>query len=206
MPPRKYSRRRAKTPTRRSVASRKTKRAKSAGWQLGAQLAIAVSAMAVLALLGFVDRSIFSAALGTAKVPTTVAIDIGIEHAQPTDMTMLVARKGPLGYIELNNTSNFPLSISLPETWERSEVSGGSMWLVTQKDPEFGFVRWTIPAHMGMTMHAPQVPDEITFHSPSGFTASIRITSVDVQDSTRNERTLLFQNVTQVKLWVSEEE
>ncbi len=204
MSPRAVRRRSAKkTSARRSTAKRMVQ--KVTGWNLGMQIGIAVSAMALLALLGVVDRNIFSAALGTAKDPTIVAVDIGLEHDAPTAVDMLVARKGMLGHIEVNNTSTFPLEVSLPEGWERTEVRGGSIWLVVQSDPEFGFVKWTIPAKMGMTLKTTQVPDEITFHSPSGQTASIRVTSVDIQTEERHDRSLLFQNVAQTKLWVPTE-
>jgi hypothetical protein len=205
MPTRKSTRRRTTTRRRKAAAPARRPLMKSSGWQLGTQMLIAISAMAALALLGFVDRNMFSAALGRAEPTTTVSIDVGLEHEGPADLTMLIARKGPLGYTEIKNTSDKPLKISLPEKWERTEVSGGNMWLVEQSDPEFGFVKWTIPAKMGMSLRAPQVPDEIVFHSPSGQTASVRITSVDLEDSARNERTLLFQNVAQAKIWQADE-
>ena len=80
-------------------------------------------------------------------------------------------------------------------------MHGGSLWLVTEEDPEFHFIRWTIPAHMGMAMRVPQVPDTITFHNPSGLPTSIRLTTVDLGNETKDERTLLFQNQAMAGLW-----
>lgn len=205
MSPRTVRRRaKRKTPTRRSTARRVVERVTS--WNLGMQIAIAVTAMMVLALLGVVDRNVFSAALGNAeKTVPEVAIDIGLEHDGPVDLGLLVARKAPLGYVEVSNTSNAPLKISLPEGWVRTEVRGGSLWLVTEEDPEFGYIRWMLPPKMTMVMTTKKAPDVITFHSPSGQTASVRVKSIDLVSSAKNERTLLFQNVAQVKLWVGDE-
>ncbi|HRH93137.1 MAG TPA: hypothetical protein PKV72_01250 [Candidatus Peribacteria bacterium] len=205
MSPRTIRRRaKKKTSARRASARRVVERVTS--WNLGTQIAIAVSAMMVLALLGVVDRNVFSAALGNAeKTAPEVAIDIGLEHDGPADLSLLVARKGTLGYVEVSNTSNAPLKLSLPETWQRNEVRGGSIWLVTEEDPEFGYIRWMLPPKMSMTMKAKTAPDVITFHSPSGQTASIRVKSVDLTTDAKNERTLLFQTVAQVKLWQADE-
>ncbi len=205
MSPRTVRRRtKKKSIARRTSASRMVERVTS--WNLGTQIAIAVSAMMVLALLGMIDRNVFSAALGNAeKAAPEVSIDIGLEHDGPVDLGMLVARKGTAGLIEVNNTSNAPLKISLPEGWERTEVRGGSIWLITEEDPEFGYIRWMLPPKMGMTLRTTSVPDVITYHSPSGQTASIRVTSVDVETSAKNQRTLLFQNAAQVKLWIADE-
>jgi hypothetical protein len=198
-----------RTTRRRTTRKKKTAAARSGGvttgWHLGTQVAIAVSAMAVLALLGVVDRSMFSAALGNAKNSAPVVTEIGLQHETPAAVDMLVARKGDLGYVDVNNTSAFPLKISLPETWERTSVRGGSIWLVTQEDPEMGFVRWTLPAKMGMTLRTKQVPDSILFHSPSGQTASVRITSVNVATDEKFEHSLLFQNTAEAKIWTDDE-
>ncbi len=198
-----------RTTRRRTTRKKKAAAARpvrtTTGWHLGTQVAIAVSAMAVLAVLGVVDRSMFSAALGNAKNSAAVVAEIGLQHETPTAVDMLVARKGELGHIEINNSSAFPLKVSLPEDWERTEVRGGSIWLVTQEDPDFGFIRWTIPAKMGMTLRTKQAPDSVLLHSPSGQTASVRITSVDLATDEKHERTLLFQNTAEAKIWTDDE-
>lgn len=198
-----------RTTRRRTTRKKKATAARSVrtttGWHFGTQIAIAVSAMAVLAVLGVVDRGMFAAALGNAKHPSAVVADIGLQHDTPTAVDMLVARKGELGHIDINNTSAFPLHISLPEEWERTSVRGGSIWLVTQQDPEMGFIRWMLPAKMGMTLRTKHVPDSVVFHSPSGQTASVRVTSVDVETDQKFERSLLFQTTAEARMWTDSE-
>ncbi len=70
---------------------------------------------------------------------------------------------------------------------------------------QFGFVRWTIPAGMGMGMLLDGVPDTLSFHSPSGKTASVRVQAIDLSEETKNDRALLFQSTAQVNLWENEE-
>ncbi len=182
------------------------------GWNIVTQLVIAVLAMAGLAALGSIDPATFSTALGNAadtvstveRAATRTSIGIGLEHESSAVIDMLIARKGDIGRVDVTNATDRELKIRLPEGWARTEARGGSLWLVTEEDPEFGSVRWTLPARMTMVLSAPVSPDVITFSSQSLQPASVRVTMVDLDTQASNNHTVLFQGTATVDLWERE--
>ena len=170
---------------------------------LGMHLIIAGSAIAVLMLLGIVDRVTFSTLPSKAALPLPATI--GLEHEDPLTLSMIVARKQSAGYVSLTNRSDALIRVSMPSDWKRSEVTGAPLSAFLQDIPVFGFTRWTIPGHAGIKMSLIDAPDALFFDSNSDTTTQIDLQTIDLADLSASSRVVLLQKQTLVKLWGSEE-
>lgn len=188
------------------AAARKTKRStvkKSRGLHLGMHLLIAGSAVAVLVLLGVVERNTFATRISDAAddVPAT----IGLEHTSPLSLSILFARKEHAGYVSIANGSSETIHVNLPSTWTRTEVTGAPLSEVKQEIPVFGFVRWTLPGKAGMKLILPKAPGAVFFDSVSPATAAIDLKTIDLVTLNVSNRMVLVQKQTLVPLWTQEE-
>lgn len=182
---------------RPSAASRKRR------MHVRMHLTIAVLSIAVLSGLGLVDRMRFSTQKTDAKTPINRII--GIEHDGPASLTVVLARKNTAGLVSLENTSNAPVYVSLPDNWNRTEVTNTTIDKVTSSKTQYNFLRWTLPAKAGMKMLLPEVPSSFTFLSPTeSNTVALTIHSVDVVDGTKETQVILLQKQAVAKFWTSE--
>jgi hypothetical protein len=170
---------------------------------LATQLTIAGSAIAVLLLLGVIDRVTFATLPGKAAEPLPATI--GIEHDQPLRLSLLIARKEQAGYASFIHQSDETIHVSVPSTWTRVEVTGVPIGQVRSDVPVFGFTRWTLPAHAGVKMLLPEAPDSLFFDSTSAATAAIDLQTVDLVNLRANSRVVLLQKQALVSLWGNEE-
>lgn len=155
-------------------------------------LIIAVLAIAVLSGLGLLDRATFSTQ--NTKAEETVIKQIGIEHESTNaSAVMILARKGPVGYASVENTSPAAIAISLPQTWKRAEVTGATISEVQAGTPEFGMIRWTLPAGAGMKLFFTDVPSTLQFLSPSQGTIAVTLHAIDLVNNTHNTSVVLLQ-------------
>ncbi len=174
----------------------------SKGWNLRAQFAIAGSAIAVLLLLGAVDRVTFSTnPSDAASVPATV----GIEHVGPLRLSFLIARKQIAGYTSITNNSNETIHVSVPSDWSRNEVTGASLDDVTSDIPVFGFTRWTLPPRAGIKMLMSRAPAVLNFESTSRATAEIDLQTIDLTDLHASTKVILLKDQVMATLWGDEE-
>lgn len=175
---------------------------KSRGLHLGMHLVVAASAVAVLVLLGVLERNTFATRLGDAAevVPST----IGLEHTSPLSLSILIAKKESAGYFSMMNQSSETIHVSLPSSWTRTEVSGASLSEAKQEIPVFGFVRWTLPGKAGMKLLLPQAPSAVFFDSVSPATAAIDLKTVDLVTLNVTNKVVLVQKQTLVPLWTQE--
>jgi hypothetical protein len=169
---------------------------------LGIQLVIAGSAVAVLMLLGLVEKGTFATGMSDAA---TVPVTIGLEHDKPLSLGVLFARKDHAGYVILDNKSNDLIHLSVPSTWSRMEVSGAKLADVTQDIPVFGFTRWALPAHASIQMLLPEAPSAVYFDSPTMSTAIVDLKMVDLPTLSASNRVILVQKEALVPLWSEQE-
>ena len=174
------------------------------GVHLGMHLLIASSAVAVLLLLGIIDRGHFSTILSRAQ--ESLPVTITLEHTRPLKMSMIVARKPSAGYIEVSNDSDTAMHISLPAPWKRTEVTGVAMDEVTKDFPKLNSARWLLPPHAGMKMLLPSAPDAILFENDASTTAAVNLQTVDLATLETTKRVVLLQTQALVTLWTTEEE
>lgn len=168
-------------------------------WHLVPQLTIAGSAIALLLLLGTIDRITF--ATRPSKAAEMLPATIGIEYDQPLRLSVLVARKEQAGYTSITNQSDETVHLSVPSTWTRTEVTGVPLGRVTQDIPVFGFTRWTLPAHAGVNMLMSQAPNSFFFDSTSTLAAAIDLQTIDLVKLHASSRVLLLQKQLLVALW-----
>jgi len=172
-------------------------------WHLVPQLTIAGSAIALLLLLGVIDRATFATLPG--KAATIPPATIGIEHDRPLQLSVLIARKERAGYASFVNQSDETIHLSVPSLWMRSEVTGVPLAQVTSDIPVFGFTRWTLPAHAGIKMLLPQAPESLFFDSVSSSTAAIDLQTINLTNLTADSRVVLLQKQLLVNLWTNGE-
>lgn len=170
---------------------------------LGMHLIIAGSAIAVLMLLGIVDRVTFSTLLSKAAQPSPVTI--GIEHDRPAVLTLMIARKNISGYASIVNESSEGIHVSIPSEWKRIEVTGTALMNVTENVVISGFTRYELPAGAGIKMLLPVAPSSLFFESPSESTAAINLQTIDLRDQSVMNKTMLFKDNALARLWESEE-
>ncbi len=173
------------------------------GWSIGMHLLISGSAIAVLILLGMVDRVTFSTLLSRAAndTPTT----IGLEFVEPLRLSVLVARKSSTGYASIRNDSTRLIRVSVPLDWQRTEVSGATLSEIVSDEPVFGFVRFSLPAGSEIRFLTPNVPGALFFDTTSKSTAAISIRTIDLIEQSVSDQAVLLQKNVLAKLWESEE-
>jgi len=171
---------------------------------LGTHFAIAGSAIAVLLMLGYVDRGTFSTLRSFAALQQNTAT-IGLEFDAPLSLSVLVARKEDSGYTSITNKSDKAIRVSSPAAWSRLEVTGAPLSAITQEIPVFGFTRWTLPARAGIRFMVPSLPGALFFDSPSASTAAVEVQSIDLTTSQVTSRVVLVQKRALVNLWGNEE-
>ncbi len=173
------------------------------GWDLGMQLAIATSAIAVLLILGILDQT-FSTQ--PSKAADVLPATIGIEHDGPITLVVVVARKEKAGYTSITNESDETIHVSLPSSWKRSEVTGVPLSQVTQDIPVFGFTRWKLPARAGIKMLMDAAPTSLFFDSTSATTAAIDLQTINLATLSVSSKVVLLQKQALVQLWDKSEE
>ena len=172
-------------------------------WHLPMQFLIAGSAIAILMILGIVDRVTFSTLGSHAKEP--VPVTIGIEHENPLTLSIVVARKNGSGYASITNRSFEQIRISVPSEWKRTEVTGAPLSAFTQDTPVFGFSRWTLPPHGGIKFLPDRAPEALFFDSDSMSTTEIDLQTVDLSDFASMSHVILLKDKALLKLWGSGE-
>lgn len=189
----------SKTPASR----RRRKSSKPFRLALRVHVIIAVLSVGIIAVLGLVNRS-FSTQQTQADDQVKPQ-DIGIEHTVPASISVVLARKGPLGYVTFTNASADVVRVSLPTLWHRVEVQGAALADVTGESPALGFVRWTIPAHAGMSLTMNTVPQALHFISTADEKTGILLRTIDLTtDATDRSLILLKHTDSTYKLWQTE--
>lgn len=170
---------------------------------IGVQLLIAGCAIALLLVLGIVERTTFSTNPGKAASATPVTI--GIEHERRTTLNIVFARKGVLGYVSITNMSADDVYLSLPSSWQRTEVVGAPIASVTHEIPVFGFVRWKLPARAGIRLEVDSAPGAVFFDSVAASVTAIDLKMIDLTTDSASSKVILVQKQALVPLWGSEE-
>lgn len=107
-------------------------------------------------------------------------VDIGVEHKVKGELTMMVTRNDLLRMIDITNSNNERIDLSVPEDWKRGEVRGAKLSDVTSDAPSFSYVRWHIPAHATVNFSTDHPFAHIKLHNPSGVLMQITFTQVDL--------------------------
>lgn len=174
-------------------------------FHLGIHLLIAGSAIAVLILLGIVDRVTFSTLRSRAS--ESMPITIGLEHRNPLSVSLVIARKNEVGYASILSGSDEQIRISVPSEWKRVEVSGAPLSAFAQDIPAIGYTRWTLPPGAGIKMTLDDVPSSLFFESASASTTEINLRTIDLKGLPETEtQVILLKDRALATLWGSDEE
>ena len=132
----------------------------------------ALSALGALVLLGIISWR--------ETLQQSPAVLIAIEHHQPLAVTLSISARGGIRLIDLSHDGTEHMFVSVPETWERSEVRGVPLSAVTSESPAMGFVRWTLPPKATVRFRARADFRKTTIHNPSKVPLTLRWTAVDL--------------------------
>lgn len=160
---------------------------------------IILSLGALIALFGIATQTIeHSPGLKTALRNNTV--DIGIEHSMPLSLRMEYSVHNDAAIMRIGSDATETISISLPEEWQRGEVSGASLSDLRKDDPTFGYVRWHIPQKTTLTFRISKVPDHLVLHNPGTSPLKLSIAKVNIQTGEVERDILLIRDST-VVVW-----
>jgi len=139
------------------------------------------SFIALTALLIAVATATTKIVFGSLTGAVTATADIGVEHDSPAILTMTIGRNAAGGgLVEMTHQSPKELWVSLPKSWELSEVRRGEVADLAQNEPSFGFVRYKLPPDVIAAFTATKIPDRLKLHNASPPSLSVRITTIDL--------------------------
>ena len=150
------------------------------------------------AVAGFVLLAVFSltslqfSKFGGALLRDTA--DIGVEHASPLSLYIEVGRLSNSAMIDMYSDTTETVKISVPSEWSLREVRNATVDDIASDEPTFGFTRWSVPAHAGVSFYAPNGPESIMLHNPSGVQMKVNISNIDIEAQTVERNVLLVTN------------
>lgn len=156
------------------------------------------------ALAGFVLLLVFSltslefSKLGGVLLRDTA--DIGVEHLSPLSLYIEVGRLSSSAMIDIFSDSDEDIKISVPSDWTLREVRNASAKDITSDEPTFGFSRWHLPAHSGVSFYAFNGPESILLHNPSGVQMKVNVVYIEIEAETV-ERDVILVTDSSVKLY-----
>ncbi len=161
---------------------------------------IAVLSIGVIAALGNIDRATFATHRTEAQDMSVQTI--GIDNTGTASISIVMARKGPVGYVTVVNASMLPVHVSLPSAWQRVEVRGAPLEAFIPEKALLGLTRWSIPAGASMSLTLTTVPTTLRLLSTSDATAGVTVRSIDLlRDQMDRTTVLLKHSESTVKLW-----
>jgi hypothetical protein len=89
----------------------------------------------------------------TIKEEEAPLAEVAIEHEKAATLSVHQSTGKGEGIIEFSAEGS-DTAISVPETWQRREVRGGTLDRVTADPPSLGFTRWTLPSGITVSFRA----------------------------------------------------
>jgi hypothetical protein len=160
---------------------------------------VILSLGAFIAIFGLASQTIEHSPT-LQKVLRQGTVDIGIEHSQPLSVRMEYSVRNTNGIMRIGSDSSETISISLPEQWERGEVTGAPLSALRKDDPMFGYTRWHVPEKTTITFKIPKVPEHIVLHNPSTAPLKLTVAKVDLETGAIEKDILLIRDST-VPIW-----
>lgn len=127
------------------------------------------------------------------RPPKGVTATIAIEHQQRSTVGITIRNLRELGSVVVQNTSGASIAISVPESWERQEVTGTALRDVTAEEPALGFRRWHLPGDAGITFGTPKRIDHLEIYNPTGVPLQILLKRVDIVTAETEQESILLQ-------------
>lgn len=149
--------------------------------------------VAIAALLPLLIWGGYNASHGRLSIQSK-PVEIGVEHSAPASMTITRSAGKATSLTDVRNDSTNPLSVSLPDDWERGEVKGAPLSALIGDGPNFGFRRWTLPAGMSVSFSAPYAWNELTLHNADESALHIKIITIDVERGTSETESYLVKD------------
>ncbi|HBH20218.1 MAG TPA: hypothetical protein DEB30_05100 [Candidatus Peribacter riflensis] len=128
----------------------------------------------------------------TAQVTTGERSEIGLEHQKPVSLALSLTTNGAKGVADMRHDALETIAVSVPSSWSKREVGGVPFAAVTMDPPTFGFTRYHLPPGAIVSFDLTP-PATILLHNPSGVSAEVRLTRVDLEKDTVERDIILVQ-------------
>lgn len=157
--------------------------------------------LAALLAISFFHGEKTAAVLEYRPAPPSHIVDIGIEHTEPTSVTLDISVLHGVAIVEVTSTDSTSESfVSVPDTWQRREVRNAAIADVTSEESAFGFTRWKLPAGATISYRVHKAPTQIIVHNPSTVPLQITTNYVDLETEVSDHNVFLLQD-SSMALW-----
>ena len=119
---------------------------------------------------------------------------IAFEHGSPMTFSLTVSRRGTVRIVEIDDNAKDTVFVSVPQDWRRTEIRGVALSSVTSQPPSLGFVRFTLPAHAGITFQSEGSWQHVTVKNPRHIPMTLKFTGVDGNKNTSVHDVILMKD------------
>lgn len=108
------------------------------------------------------------------------AMDVGIEHARPLSVEIALTEGTQRSLIDVDLKSDETSYLTVPSSWERTEVRRAPLSSVTGEEASQNMRRWTLPANAGISFSVKSGVPTLRLHNPSGAPVKVGLTRVNL--------------------------
>jgi hypothetical protein len=117
--------------------------------------------------------------------------DVTVEHRSTFGLSISLGKSALSRFVEIGNQGDSPISVTLPETWQRMEVRNVPLQSVSAGEPSLGYVRWTLPAGANVSYRSADDWSMLVIHNPSKIPFKILLATVNV-DTKETDRDIIL--------------
>ncbi len=99
--------------------------------------------------------------------PQKTVLDLAVQHTGALILDIDMTTKTGSSLISLTAKAKEPILISVPDTWQKTQVRNTTLAEVAEKERSLGFVQWHIPANATVTFKALNPPDQFHILNPN---------------------------------------
>lgn len=157
--------------------------------------------------------------LRSQAIPTAVPAELAVEHSAPLTLRLQMSTGKREGIAELTTDTSTTLTpsssdfgragsagggettaISIPSSWQRREVRGAALDVVTSEPAVMGFIRWHVPPGVTVSFRVTDDDSGLIVRNPSGIPLLIIGKRVNVLTEQVEEKSVLVKDGA-ARLW-----
>lgn len=141
-----------------------------------------------LLLLGALSALLSRQPVGSPAEPATMVV----EHAGGTKIGMVLTTKSGSGLLDLTVRSKEQVFVSVPETWQLTQVRGAPLSSIEQGESTLGFRRVGAPPAVTLTFYCPSSPGAVTVMNAPGLPMEVSLERISLETSSVRSQSKLF--------------
>ncbi len=139
-----------------------------------------ILAMAAFVLLSIIALNTIELKASIVQKPQQIA-DIAIEHKESLSVRISMSMLHGQGILEIGHDGKETIQVSVPDSWERTEVRNTPIDMLKNESPMLGFVRWHFPPETTVTFRMMDAPDNVLIHNPNRVPLKLSYVYVDLE-------------------------